>query len=68
MWGHSLSFFGENNHHMAKFLQEKKIVFSKHNAKKNLQIIILHVLQVVKKKNKKTKQKPEKKSACTESK
>ena len=50
MWEHSLSFFGENNHHMVQFLQKnRKKYFEKHNAKKNLQIIILHVLQLLKK-------------------
>lgn len=39
---------------MVKFLQK---YFQKHNAKKNLQIIILHVLQLLKKDKKQNKNK-----------
>lgn len=60
MWGIFSLIFGENDHQMVKFLQKKKIFSKTQCKKKKIQIIILHVLQLLKK-DKKAKQKHEKK-------
>ena len=53
MWGIFSLIFGENDHQMVKFLQKKKNIFKNTmQKKKNVQIIILHVLQLLKKRQK----------------
>lgn len=64
--------FRESIHHTVKFLQKKKKIFSKTHCKKEkkIQIIILHVLRLFKKNDKKEKTKKKKITrdcACKES-